>query len=501
MSKYMKRLGFLMVLGACSLYGQWEADVRITDSIWTDYGSYNNGWTIAAKDSFVHIVWERRTPTGIGQLHHIRSTDSGATFEPAQRLILQDAHYSSIAIWDNIVHVIWDERYDGGADSNDIHYMRSTDYGVTWEPQVRISHNTINTNVKHPSLAVHDNVVHVVWDDDRTGSREIYYRRSTDYGVNWEPEIRFTYANYGVRFPSVAVWDNIVHVVWGDARDDDWGEIYYKRSTDYGANWEPEVRLTYTNDNEDTWEPAIAVWDNIIHVVWRDRRNASLSEVYYKRSTNYGVNWESDVRLTYDCVGALGHRPSIAVYDSAVHIVWGSYTEYEIYYKGSDNDGVSWGGNVRLTYAADISYFPSVAATPCDYDVHIAWKDRRDGNDEIYYKRHHCGPTYVEEKLQVTDYKLQVFPNPATTKTGIQFTVNGLQFTDKRLATLNSQLLTLKIYDLSGRLVKSFVISPLSSGRQPTTVVWEGKEVKSGIYFYRVNYGDYEDRGKFVILY
>ena len=494
MSKYIKRWGFLMVLGACSLYGQWEADVRITDSTWVDYGSKNFAWTIAAEDSFVHIVWECRDGSNPGRLSHVRSTDYGTTFEPAQEILpasAKSAHFLSIGIWDNYVHIAY---YDLDATGGPVKvsYTRSTDYGVSWEPAVSLSPWLPGVSTM-PSLAVWDNVVHVVWHNTETGADEIYYRRSTDYGVNWEPEVRFTYANVLSRFPSVAVWDNVVHVVWGDCRDNDWGEIYYKRSTDCGASWEPDFRLTYTNDNQDTWNPTIAVWDNIVHVVWRDRRNASLSEVYYKRSTDYGVNWESDFRLTYDGVDAWGHNPNIAVYDSAVHIVWNSYPEYEIHYIGSDNDGVSWGGNVRLTYAAGFSCWPSVAATPCDYDVHVAWTDQRDGNDEIYYKRHKCGATSVEEEMlnQVQhDNLLEVFPNPSTGKTVIRYLLsenrNGYTINDLRLT----------IHDISGRLVKTLYSGTQEKGEHN---VWQN-ELSTGIYFVRLEAEKFKTTKKLTIL-
>ena len=113
-------------------------------------------------------------------------------------------------------------------------------------------------------------------------------------------------------------------------------------------------------------------------------------------------------------------------------------------------------------------------------------------------------PAGIEESPQSTVHspQLRVYPNPATTKTGVRFTVHSSQFTDKNRqpSTVNCQL---KIYDLSGRLVRSLTIH--DSQLTINEVTWDrrdsqGRKVKSGVYFYSVKYKDSENKGKFVIL-
>ena len=42
---------------------------------------------------------------------------------------------------------------------------------------------------------------------------------------------------------NIAAAGNVVHVVWTDERDGNW-EVYYKRSTDGGLHWDPDYRIT-----------------------------------------------------------------------------------------------------------------------------------------------------------------------------------------------------------------------------------------------------------------
>ncbi len=66
------------------------------------------------------------------------------------------------------------------------------------------------------------------------------------------------------------------------------------------AQWQPDVRLTndpansYTSYNN-AW--CIASSGIVVHVVWYDNRDGN-NEIYYKRSTDAGVSWGADTRLT-----------------------------------------------------------------------------------------------------------------------------------------------------------------------------------------------------------
>jgi len=64
----------------------------------------------------------------------------------------------------------------------------------------------------------------------------VRYRRSTDAGLSWLAETLLASAAYNCRNPSIAAQDSFVHVAWAD--DSAGRELYYRRSTDYGATWD-----------------------------------------------------------------------------------------------------------------------------------------------------------------------------------------------------------------------------------------------------------------------
>ena len=97
----------------------------------------------------------------------------------------------------------------------------------------------------------------------------------------------------------------------------------------------------------------------------------------------------------------------------------------------------------------------------------------------------------------------QNYPNPFTERTSIQYAVAGRQVKDKNLTTDYCLLTTLRIYDLTGRLVRTLVDKPLKPGYY--TVVWDGKdstgkEVTTGIYFYKLQVDNFTHTNKMILI-
>jgi hypothetical protein len=98
----------------------------------------------------------------------------------------------------------------------------------------------------------------------------------------------------------------------------------------------------------------------------------------------------------------------------------------------------------------------------------------------------------TETALSSTIYALlQSYPNPAYEKTSISYSIPITAYT------------TLKVYDLSGQLVKTLVEDQQNEGVY--TVVWDctstdDEEVTPGIYFYRLTTGKRTESKKIIVL-
>jgi len=359
-------------------YSQWESEVRLTDAPDTSFFC-----SVSVNESIIHVVWVDKRDDN-WEIYYKRSTDCGMNWGADTRLTNNTAWSFSptIAVSCLLVHVVWEDNRDGNFE---IYYKNSTDGGITWGTDTRLTNNTAWS--RFPTIAVSDSFVHVVWIDERDGNDEIYYKKSTNGGINWGADTRLTNNTAWSFSPTIAVSGSLVHVVWSDIRDGN-SEIYYKKSTDGGINWGKDMRLT--NGNNSSGGPTIAVSDTILHLVWEDWRNGKYNnEIYYKRSTDGGINWEDDVRLTNN--NANSGRSTIAVSGNLLHLVWEDNRDGnpEIYYKNSTDGGMIWEEDTRLTNATNVSWRPSISVSGSS--VYVVWNEGRDVNWEIYYKRNPTG--------------------------------------------------------------------------------------------------------------
>ncbi len=403
---------FLTVILAVPLFAQWQSDSQLTFADLTSWTSINNAWCIAADGDMTHVVWSDER-WDFFDIYYKRSSDAGITWSPDTRLTNHPEQYGadpSIGVSGSTVHIVWRDRRDY---NDEIYYKRSIDNGLTWGPDIRLTQD--DSASSNPSMAVSASNIHVVWHDSRDDTTcEIYYKRSQDNGETWGPDVRLTANSARSKVPSVAVVGSNIHVVWSDNRDGN-DEIYYKCSTDNGTTWGPDTRMT-NNAPAGSDFNCIAVANTDVHIVWRDYRDGNY-EIYHKRSTDNGVSWESDQRLTNNT--AYSMYPSVTASGNNVHVVWNDSrnVNMEIYYKLSTDRGATWGTDTRLTNAPRMSQKASIAAT--GLRVSMVWDDNRwdPANYEIYYKGNPTGnPIGLEEKLtsrcQPFPRVLRAAPNP-----------------------------------------------------------------------------------------
>lgn len=415
-------------------FAQWEPAQRLTFNDSSSSTTDNNARSLAVNLDTIHVVWFDRRDAN-DEIYYKRSTDGGTSWGQDTRLTYEpmNSRYPSLASSGSKLHVAWYDFRDG---NSEIYYKRSTDGGTSWGPDVRFSYN--DSVSASPSLAVSDSLVHVVWEDGRDGrNREIYHKRSTNGGLTWGPDARLTSNSAGSYRASVAATGYMVHVVWFDRRDGN-DEIYYKCSADGGEAWGPDVRLT--SDSSESYYPCVSVSGSNVHVVWEDSRDGN-DEIYYKRSTNGGSSWSLDSRLTF--APNFSMYPSITASGSMIHIAWFDLRggDTEIYYIRSTDGGMTWDPETRITNVSSGKNLPSIAVSGAK--VHLVWYDSRDGNAEIYYKRNPTGNIGVEENgfpFPLSRLPFSVRPNPFTSFT----TLPSREFE------------VFDLYDISGRLIGNY---------------------------------------------
>lgn len=237
------------------------------------------------------------------------------------------------------------------------------------------------------------------------------------------------------------------------------------------------------------------------HVAWFDGRDGPMNfNIYYSRSTDGGLTFSPNIRLN-DSINEPEPQsvPSICVDDSGiVYAVWenGGVTIPDIFFTLSTDteDSAFVEPNVEVS-ETDSQCWNSSIAVGDSGKVYVLWKDLRVGGffSDVYFAKgwYESAVEEVsdkEEKAFVSD----PFPNPFRRSTTISFEV-------EHHATPTS----LKVYDLSGRLIKVLVERVLDAGVHKFR--WDGKDsngmvVPSGVYFYKIQIGEYKETRKVLVI-
>jgi len=228
----------------------------------------------------IYVCWSDFSD-GNGGIRFSRSTNGGASYLQVAGSLsagLFSMQGCAIAVsTDGVVYLSWwDGGTEGGYPANTIRFRRSINGGVSFQPEIALgsaipppsggccNRPHLNGNVRNrpfANLAADPLIpgnVYLTWNTYTSGSSEVFFRRSTGYGIDgtWSLPVRLNDVTTGDQFmPRVASGilyeadpdTSIVRVTWYDRRDDPLNaqlHLYADASTDGGATWRTDSRIT-----------------------------------------------------------------------------------------------------------------------------------------------------------------------------------------------------------------------------------------------------------------
>lgn len=203
------------------------------------FGSYSLGVhgasALTVDNGHIHATVAEYFSDDPLSIKYAHSLDNGITWSETQTLSSYsglpggqlDRHPVSLDVDDNNVQVVWNDDRSG---NYDLYLKYSLNSGITWSSDISITSNSGSS--LYPVIAI-DSILgnyetHIFWQDDRDGNFEIYYEKLDGIGNTIVDDLRFTDDSASSEYPNLAISENhIVNLVWQDDRDGNL-EIYYK---------------------------------------------------------------------------------------------------------------------------------------------------------------------------------------------------------------------------------------------------------------------------------
>jgi len=316
------------------------------------------GLTVDTLGNFYAVILSYNQSLPYNGLFVCRSTDGGVNWGAPVTVV--DSFYNgfedkeliacdrSRSSYSGNLYVTW-TRFDYNNNTTHIKCSRSIDGGGSFiRPPVNVSDLE---GVQWPVPAVGPNgEVYIAWVDYNWP--RINFDKSLNGGVSFGTDIGVQsvngtdgYINGGILvfpFPAMDVditggpYNGYIYVAFMDygATDTD---IWFTRSTNGGNTWSSRIRINDDpqGNGRDQFHPWTFVDERgVIYVVFYDRRNDPgnlLMDVYLTQSTDGGVTWSANKRVTTVSsdptaglikAGLLGEYIGLTAIDGMVHPVW-----------------------------------------------------------------------------------------------------------------------------------------------------------------------------------
>jgi hypothetical protein len=350
-------------------------------------GSSSEPQVAATEKGDVYVVWRDET-TGNGDIYFRKSANNGSTFDATIDL----SNNSGLSFWPKIyltknnTYVLW---VDNSTGNKEIYFKRISDNGSSVTTLLNVSNS--NGSSSDPQIAAMEKGdVYVVWRDETTGNGDIYFRKSPDYGDTFKNTKNLRGNNGSSSDPQIAATEKgDVYVVWRDETTGN-GDIYFRKSADYGDTFKNTKNLRGNNGSSS--DPQIAATEKgDVYVVWRDETTGN-GDIYFRKSADYGDTFKNTKNLRGN--NGSSSDPNVVSGNDDFFVIWNENTNKnsEILFQTIQGDRSSFDNSTSLS-ENPLPHSPKIYGI--GNNIYIVWIDKADSKNS-YVQFKHIYRQYVE---------------------------------------------------------------------------------------------------------
>lgn len=427
-----------------------------------------------------YVIWGDSLQTSLKS-----SSDFGATWG-TEKIVATEALYPEFVVTTEQIGVVYQ-----GLDKG-IFFKKSTDGGNTWSAIDTLSTEGINPQISNSYEVAR---LYLVWEEKSSTVSQVFFARSNDFGSSWSAAVNISNSPRDSRCAKIEghnnYTNNYVYCAWIETTTDPLSDIYFTRSSNYGVTWTTPVNIT----NDDRPQKQISMVTNELfgaNVFIASEEITSyptldISDIYFRRSSDFGSNWLPVTNVTNNP----GHStdPFLASTAWDIYLTWSDNTEsapdfnnYDIYFNGYN--GV-WGDPVKVSNDPENSTQPKIceSSRPLQY-LSIIWHDE-DG--DILARN----GTWYGVPVELISFTAKIMANDVKLSWSTATEINNRGFEIQRSAQLSPT-------QQQGRAWSSI---GFVEGRGTTTEIqnytFTDKNIEPGRYNYRLIQSDFDGTSEY----
>ncbi len=190
----------------------WSGHIPIIDSAGCPNIAYRNGILHYAGLRCYKIIYTRSTDLGNTWAAPTEITAPNTVLPKKPKLVLGPG---------NDIYISWtDNKFGAGMQFDDVMFRKSTDDGLTWGPEQRLTPDSKCQAAGALDMVSLDSMIFIVWDYNGIGMPapcSLFLLASTDCGETWRPREGVAGGEgYALNDANIAAAQDFVYVVWRD---------------------------------------------------------------------------------------------------------------------------------------------------------------------------------------------------------------------------------------------------------------------------------------------
>jgi hypothetical protein len=476
-----------------------------------------------------------------------RSTDGGLTWVSGTLTAQYTVWGDPCIITDTLGHFYYFHLVNGSYFIDRMGVNKSTNWGLNWDNGVFWQYNPPKQQDKEWAIVdftggPRGNWIYVTWTEfdvygssNTNDSSRILFARSTNAGASFTGIKRLNKLggncvdeDYTVEGAVPAVGPNgEIYVAWSGPMGINNFKIFFDRSTDGGNTWlENDIIAA---DQPGGWDLGsgsasgtgilgiyrgnglpVTVCDisngphrGTIYINYLDSVGTRDRDVKIVKSTNGGFNWSAPIRVNDDPPGKEQFFTWLTIDQTTGYLYCVYYdrrnytnTQTDVYMARSTDGGNTW-VNERIsaspfTPVSNIFFGDYNNISAYNGMIRPIWIRLQSGVLSVWTAIINY-PVGIEPKSEIIpeQYNLSYnYPNPFNPSTTIEFDI-------PKLTGSNSQNVSVKVYDITGKLAAVIAEGNIPAGSYKYH--WDASDMPSGVYFCKLQSGNYSKTIKMIL--